>query len=190
MERHGMFHLHVAQWFFPQHVGEKPTPSPAPAVASLNTHDTATFAGWWRGSDIEDKRDLKLIDDAHERGERHERERQKTALLAFADAHVERDTLTEVERAMVATTTDLALGPAEILLVALDDLVLDPVPHNVPGTLPSDPSAPAARPARGVHERPNWQRRVQSWAQVLDPERAPPAAAAALAALTAARPTS
>ncbi len=175
MERHGMFHLHVGQWSFPQHVGEKPTPSPASAVASLNTHDTATFAGWWRGSDIEDKRDLKLIDDAHERGERHEREQQKIALLAFADAHVERDTLTEVERAMVATTTELALGPAEVLLVALDDLVLDPVPHNVPGT---------------VHERPNWQRRVQGWADSLDPERAQPAAAAAITALVAARPRS
>src|SRR5690606_34136067 len=97
----------------------------------------------------------------------------KTALLAFADARIEQDTLTEVERAMVAVTTDLAIGPAEVVLVALDDLVLDPVPHNVPGT---------------VHERNNWQRRVQSWTDVLDPERAPPAAAATLAALAAARP--
>ena len=54
---------------------------------------------------------------------------------------------------MVAATTDLALGPAEIVLVALDDLVLDPVPHNVPGT---------------VDERPNWQRRASSWADALD----------------------
>ena len=76
---------------------------------------------------------------------------------------------------MVAVTTDLALGPAEIVLVSLDDLVLDPVPHNVPGT---------------VSERPNWQRRVQNWSEQLDPERAPPAAAAAVTALTAARPSS
>jgi 4-alpha-glucanotransferase len=175
MTRHGMYRLHVGQWAFPQHVGDAPTPSPAEAVASLNTHDTATFAGWWRGADIDDKRDLKLVDAAQEHGERFERERQKTALLAFADAHVEKDTLTEVERAMVAATTDLAIGHAEILLVALDDLVLDPVPHNVPGT---------------VEERPNWQRRVERWADVLDPERAPPAAAAAVTALVAARPSS
>jgi 4-alpha-glucanotransferase len=175
MTRHGMFRLHVGQWSFPHHAGDSPAPSPAEAVASLNTHDTATFAGWWRGADIADKRDLGLIDDAEQSAERHERERQKTALLAFADAKLEHDTLTEVERAMVATTTDLALGPAEIVLVALDDLVLDPVPHNVPGT---------------VAERPNWQRRVQGWAESLDPERAGPAAAAALNALTAARPSS
>ena len=173
MTRHGMFRLHVAQWHVPSHVGEAPTPSMPEAVASLNTHDTATFAGWWRGTDIDDKRDLGLIDEPHEKGERHERERQKTAMLAFADARVEADVLTEVERAMVAATTDLAIGPAEIVLVTIDDLVLDPVPHNVPGT---------------VHERANWQRRVQSWADVLDPERAPPAANAAITALIAARP--
>ena len=187
MHRHGMFRLHVGQWSFPQQVGEAPAVAPAEAVASLDTHDTPTFAGWWRGADIDDKRDLGLIDDAHAHAEREERERHKVALLAFADAHVEGDTLTEVERAMVATTTDLALGPAEIVLVALDDLVLDPLPHNVPGTLPSHAGA---APARGTHERPNWQRRVQSWAQVLDAEQAPPAAAAAIAALVAARPRS
>jgi 4-alpha-glucanotransferase len=173
MTRHGMYRLHVGQWAFPHHVGGAPIPSPAEAVASLNTHDTATFGGWWRGTDIDDKRDLGLVDASQEHAERVEREGQKTALLAFADARIQADTLTEVERAMVATTTDLAIGPAEIVLVALDDLVLDPVPHNVPGT---------------VHERPNWQRRVQSWSEMLDPERAPPAAAAALTALAAARP--
>ncbi|HEY5923833.1 MAG TPA: 4-alpha-glucanotransferase [Kofleriaceae bacterium] len=175
MGRHGMFRLHVGQWAFPHRPGEAPAPSPAEAVASLNTHDTATFAGWWRGSDIDDKRDLKLIGEAQERGERRERDRQKTALLAFADAAIERDMLAEVERAMVAATTDLAVGPAEIVLVALDDLVLDPVPHNVPGT---------------ITERPNWQRRVQGWAESLDPERAQPAAAAVIHAVVAARPSS
>ena len=173
MARHGLFRLHVGQWSFPWHAGEAPGAAPAEAVASLNTHDTATFAGWWRGADIDDKHDLGLIDDAQDRHERHDRERQKVALLAFANARLEQDTLTEVERAMVAAVTDLALGPAEIALVAIDDLVLDPIPHNVPGT---------------VVERPNWQRRLQQWAIALDAEHAPPAAAAAITALVAARP--
>src|SRR5262249_52213559 len=145
---------------------------PAEAVASLNTHDTATFAGWWRGADIDDQRDLGLINAEHQHADKLAREDVKLALLAFADAKIEHDTLTEVERAMVSTTTDLAVGPAEIVLVALDDRVLDPVPHNVPGT---------------VHERPNWQRRVERWHDVLDPDRAPPAASAAIAGLIAAR---
>ena len=73
---------------------------------------------------------------------------------------------------MVGATADLAAGPAEVVLVALDDLVLDPVPHNVPGT---------------TTQRPNWQRRVEGWADALDEDRASPAAAAAIAAVVAAR---
>lgn len=172
MQRHGLFRIHVGQWFMPNKVGESPQRSPADAVASLNTHDTATFAGWWRGADIDDRRDLDLITSEQESSERVEREGQKTALLAFAQAKLVGDQLTEVERAMVGATTDLAVGHAEVLLVALDDLALEPFPHNVPGT---------------VEERPNWQRRVDRWADALDEERAAPAAAAAITAVTTAR---
>lgn len=177
MARHGLFRLHVGQWFFPSDVGKQPEPAPAPSVASLNTHDTATFAGWWRGADIDDRIDLGLITAAQDAQEREERERQKQALLAFAGltspGAIAGDLLTEVERAMVAATTDLAIGPAEVVLVALDDLVLDSQPHNVPGT---------------VHERPNWQRRVMFWSESLDEQRASPAAAATIAGVVAARP--
>jgi hypothetical protein len=38
-----------------------------------------------------------------------------------------------------------------------------------------------------VHERPNWQRRIERWADALDERRAPPAAIAALSALVSAR---
>jgi 4-alpha-glucanotransferase len=74
---------------------------------------------------------------------------------------------------MVAATSELATGPAEVVLVALDDLALEPVPHNVPGT---------------STERPNWQRRVPNWADALDETRASPAAAAVITAMTVARP--
>jgi 4-alpha-glucanotransferase len=172
MAKHGLYRLHVGQWSFPWEAGQRPEASPAEAVASLNTHDTPTYAGWWRGADIDDKRDLGLIDDDQQKHEHVDRERQKTALLAFAGAKLEGDLLTEVEQTMVAVTSDLAVGPAEIVLVALDDLVLDPVPHNVPGT---------------VDQRPNWQRRVQGWQESLDPERGTAAAVAAIAGVVAAR---
>ena len=35
---------------------------PADALASMNTHDMATFAAWWRGEDIWLRRDMDLID--------------------------------------------------------------------------------------------------------------------------------
>ena len=74
---------------------------------------------------------------------------------------------------MVGATLELALGPAEVVLVALDDLALEPVPHNVPGT---------------TTQRPNWQRRVAGWATALDEQDAAPAASATVAGLCAARP--
>ena len=175
MARHGMFRLHVGQWFLPERVGERPGPSPAASVASLNTHDTATFAGWWRGADIDDRHDLDLVTAEQEATERTLRETARAALLAFATAEGRRgtpDALTDVERAMVAATADLAHGAAEVVLVALDDLALEPFPHNVPGT---------------TTQRPNWQRRVDRWSEALDAERASPAAAAAIEAVTSAR---
>jgi 4-alpha-glucanotransferase len=173
MAHHGLFRLHVGQWFLPANPGDRPEPAPAESVASLNTHDTPTFAGWWRGADIDDRRGLGLITEAQEAEERVQRDRARGALLAFAQPRAGDEVLTDVERAMVAATADLAEGPAEVVLVALDDLALDPVPHNVPGT---------------TTERPNWQRRVEGWAEALDEDRASPAAATALAAVIAARP--
>ena len=179
MARHGLFRIHVGQWFLPSVPGEAPEPSPAEAVASLNTHDMSTFAGWWRGADIDDRKDLGLITDEQRAEEQVLRDGQRVALLAYADrvrAPLGRealtDALTDVERAMVVAVADLAAGPAEVVLVALDDLVFDPAPHNVPGT---------------TVQRPNWQRRVEGWSEALD-DRAAPAAAAAVAAITAARP--
>src|SRR5205814_759631 len=131
-------------------------------------HDTATFAGWWNGADIDDRHDLKLITDEQDARERHERRDARAAMVAFAGS----GPLPEVDRAMIAATADLATGNAEVVLIALDDLALDPVPHNVPGT---------------TTQRPNWQRRVASWATSLTDD-ASPAAKAAVDAVIAARP--
>ncbi len=167
MARHAMFRLHVGQWFLPAHTGQRPGPAPRESIASLNTHDTATFAGWWRGADIDDRHSLGLISAEQDATERGERADARTALLAFAGP----SELPELERAMVAATADLASGSAEVVLVALDDLALDPVPHNVPGT---------------TTQRPNWQRRVEGWAEALT-DTASPAAKAAVDAITKAR---
>jgi len=162
MARHGLYRLHVGQWHFPARPGKPSAPAPAESIASLNTHDTATFAGWWQGADITDKRDLGLVDAAQEQRERAERERERAAVLALAAPGPE----PELERAMVAVTAELAAGPAEVVLVALDDVALEPVPHNVPGT---------------TTQRPNWQRRVPGWETALD--------SAAIEAVARARPS-
>jgi 4-alpha-glucanotransferase len=175
MAKHGLFRLHVGQWYLPAEPGELPGLAPEESVASLNTHDTPTFAGWWRGTDIDDRLDLGLITDVQDAEERVLRDRARQALLAYVQPRIGGDVLTDVERAMVGATADLAAGPAEVVLVALDDLALDPVPHNVPGT---------------TFQRPNWERRVEGWSEALDEATASPAAIAAIAAVVTARPPS
>jgi len=152
MAKHGMYRLHVGQWHFPSKPGDVSAPAPPDSIASLNTHDTATFAGWWTGADITDKRELGLIDVEEERRERSEREAAKVAVAAMAPADPQADALPS---AMTAVSVELARGPAAVVLVSLDDIALERVPHNMPGT---------------TNERPNWHRRVVDWETALDSE--------------------
>ena len=54
MARHGLFRLHVGEFAMPGGPDDAPGPAPAASIASLNTHDTPTFAGWWHGKDVDD----------------------------------------------------------------------------------------------------------------------------------------
>lgn len=178
MARHGFFRLHVGQFAMPAAAGQAPGVAAPEAVASLNTHDTATFGGWWRGTDVDDRRALGLIDDARAAAEHAERLVSRAALLAHVDAAgLAPPELDDAQRAMHGAMVDLARGPAEVVLVTLEDLWLEPAPQNVPGT---------------SEERPNWRRPLARGLDALgaDPD-APgagePALLAALDAVAAAR---
>lgn len=120
---------------------------PRKTVASLNTHDTATFMGFWTGADIEDRVSLGLTSEAQARDEAQHREAQRRALTDFLR-----------QRGLLAEKTDdpaavleawlyfLAGNDEEFLLINLEDLWLEPSPQNVPGTW---------------EERPNWMRRAR-----------------------------
>jgi 4-alpha-glucanotransferase len=145
MARHGFFRLHVGQFAMPSAPGDAPAPAPAESIASLNTHDTATFGGWWLGRDCDDRRALGLIDDARAAAEHAERRVSRAALLEHVDRHgLAPHTLPDPARALHGAQAELAAGPAEVVLVTVEDLWLEPEPQNVPGTTPA--------------ERPNWQR--------------------------------
>src|SRR5262249_39103646 len=83
MARHGLSGTNVGQGSFRAEPGKSAEPSPPEWVAGLNTHDMATFAGWWRGTDIDDRRDLGLINDGQDAEERLVRDRCRAGLLAF-----------------------------------------------------------------------------------------------------------
>src|SRR4029079_13582638 len=148
MTRHEILGMHVGIFGVnagaPENVLEKISKK---TVASLNTHDTATFMGFWTGADIEDRLSLGLTSEAQARDEAQYREAQRRALTELLR-----------RRGLLAEDTDdpaavleawlgfLAGNDEEFLLINLEDLWLEALPQNGPGTW---------------QERPNWQRRAR-----------------------------
>jgi 4-alpha-glucanotransferase len=147
MKRHGFREMFVVQF------EERPDPQaalslpPALSVASLNTHDTPTFAGHWRGEDLADRLRLGLLPRAELKRAKEHRERLKAALIRFLKAQgflkSRKSGAREVLRALLAW---LRASESEIVLVNLEDLWLEARPQNVPGT---------------STERPNWRRKAR-----------------------------
>jgi 4-alpha-glucanotransferase len=144
LDRCGIGGMYVSQFQLPDGPS---APIPMPnrhQVASLDTHDTPTFAAWWRGDDIALRHRLGIFGEDQATGDRHQRELDRAAfeqalrsagvLQGEADEHAVLAALVELLGASEATT----------VLVAVDDLVHETDPQNVPGT-PSD--------------RPNWVRK-------------------------------
>jgi 4-alpha-glucanotransferase len=150
MRRHGVASLFVGQFAMPCEPGHAMATPAAEHVAGLNTHDTPTFAGYWQGKDIDDKRALGLVDDAQADAERAARARTRAALAGFEAGA---DNVDACADAMTVCTQQMADSPAHMVLVTMEDLWLEPMPQNVPGT---------------SEERPNWRRPwVRSFEDVL-----------------------
>ena len=133
---------------------KRPHEYPDLALACVTTHDLATLAGFWKGSDIELRRNLKLYPSlAAEQGEWQERTRDRMILLtALAEENLlPRETDEEKARRTIspelvaAVHRYLALSPAMLLMVQIDEITEEEKQINLPGT---------------VDEYPNWRRRV------------------------------
>ena len=147
MARHKIKGMSVGQFC----VGTDPNNAleriPDGAVASLNTHDTPTFAGFWTETDIQDRTELGLLTGAKIEAERSQRRLQREALLAYLRS---RGGLSQeapdTAAILQAWLFLMAKSDANLLLVNLEDLWLEPAPQNVPGTW---------------EERPNWRRKAK-----------------------------
>ncbi|MGH8647354.1 MAG: 4-alpha-glucanotransferase, partial [Gammaproteobacteria bacterium] len=124
------------------------------SVASLNTHDTPTLAGYWEGLDLDDRVTMGLLDPAELPAERQKREARKHTLVQFLE---EQRRLApsqaglgsgarELPAIAKACLTYLAASPARVVTVNLEDLWEERLPQNVPGT---------------GSERPNWRRKAR-----------------------------
>ena len=129
---------------------------PSLALATANTHDMPTIAGWWSGRDIELRNRAGLLGpkgDAQAsevREARVEREREKKALLErlAADGVLEGATEPSSPAALrAAIHRMLCKSPSALVGISLDDVVGEEDPVNLPGV--------------GQAEFPSWTRRLR-----------------------------
>ena len=133
---------------------KRPHEYPDLALACVTTHDLATLAGFWKGSDIELRRELKLYpspdaEQAEWQGRAHDR---MLLLKALAEENLlprqsDEETATRAisPELVAAVHRYLALSPAVLLMVQIDEITEEEKQINLPGT---------------VDEYPNWRRRV------------------------------
>lgn len=124
---------------------------PRLSLATANTHDMPTIAGFWQGRDIDVREQVGLIEsDADAERAREERELDREALLhrlrqerVIGRAEVP-ETSAELRGAVHAF---LCRTPAQLVGLSLDDLDGETEPVNVPGV--------------GADKFPSWTRKMR-----------------------------
>ena len=147
MKRHGVRGMYVVQY----EIRPEPEPAlrevPRSTVASVNTHDMPPFATFWGGLDLDDRRDLGLLDGEGLEAERLVRRRQREGLVKSLQAEglLAPDRL-ETDDVLHALWNWLAASGSGVVLLNLEDLWLETEPQNTPNT---------------YDERPNWRRKAR-----------------------------
>jgi 4-alpha-glucanotransferase len=118
---------------------------PALALACISTHDHQTLAGWWRGADIDLRREHEIV--SAELTARHEQDRdlERGFLLDALDASdADRPPYDAAGRELADLTVEahrfIATTPSILAAVRLADLTDEQKPTNVPGTNDSYPN--------------------------------------------------
>lgn len=146
MADHGFRRSYVAQFEFRADHDAPLKAPPKDSVASVNTHDTALFAAFWNGEDIDGQVELGLLDSEHAEQARERRQELREALLAhFHHRGVVDHGDHSRDAVLRACLAELAASDAECVIVTLEDLWAETLPQNTPGT---------------DRERPNWTRRA------------------------------
>ena len=134
MNRHGFRRMYVVQYELKPEEENPAGEPPAESVASINTHDMPTFAAFWRGADIDDRLEQRLLDRKGAEEERGKREQMRQALtrLLKAQGLLSNDS-GDTKAVLEGVLRFLSGSPAEIVLVNIEDLWLETQPQNVPG---------------------------------------------------------
>ncbi len=144
MDKHGLQRMYVGQFSLTQDPQQAMLPVPQSAAASMNTHDTPSFAGFWEMSEMKTRLELGHLTEDQAEKERKSREAQKEALHTWLKDELKEKEPTTAE-VLDGLLRFLAKSDAKLLLINLEDLLGEPNAQNVPGT---------------TDEHPNWRRRI------------------------------
>jgi len=147
MAERGVHRSYVVQFEVRADAERAITPVPAGAVASLDTHDTATFASFWEARDVAARREAGELDAAQAEGEKVRRAEVRRAVALHLARHGfgNPSDPDDASAALCGLLRCLGDSPAGLVLVALEDLWLEPESQNRPGR--DDPA--------------NWRRRLR-----------------------------
>ncbi len=114
------------------------------AVATVNTHDLPTLAGFWVGRDIDERQRLRLIDEEAAAQAREERRQDRIALLKALEALDLRteemdETMTMDPELSAAIHRYVSLSSARLFIVSIYDLTGEMDQPNLPGTIDEYP---------------------------------------------------
>ncbi len=142
MRSHGLQRMYVAQFELKPDAGSALPAPPQDAVASIDTHDTPTFASFWNGDDIRDRQALGLLE-----ARRAEEEAERRRKLKGAACRYFQQPLNAAAKAILEECLhELGASQAACVVVNIEDLWGERMPQNTPGT---------------DRERANWSRRAQ-----------------------------
>jgi 4-alpha-glucanotransferase len=154
MEKWGLLSSRVLYFEREDGGGFKPQSAyPEMALASVNTHDMPTIAGFWAGRDIELRRSLGLVAESDCAGAAAQRDHEKRKLLdrLREDAALPLHEHPSLDGAGVATVKKglhdfLCSSGSALVALSLDDLGDELEPINVPGV--------------GMDKYPCWSRKM------------------------------
>jgi len=112
---------------------------PVTGLACIATHDMPTVAGWWRGHDLDVRRDIGLLSDSELGAARAARIEERKMLGARIDIGDDRTDPS------VAVHAAIASSPCRLAVLQIEDALGIVEQANIPGT---------------TTEHPNWRRRL------------------------------
>jgi 4-alpha-glucanotransferase len=149
MRRHGIHRSFVLEFELKPNKRRAVRRPPPLSTATIGTHDTPTFAAFWRGRDVRLRLAQGWISHEHAARELARRDRTRRAVVEYLRGRgsLRGGTRVPSDSAVLrALLEELAGSDAAMLVVALEDLWLEPRPQNVPGTTDLFPNW--RRPAR------------------------------------------